>query len=482
MQQSMIHSNMHQQQPALSVQQLSVNVTASLYSSMINPTVSSTPISAHNKRGRNDTSGLSDSNMQVRPQYHQPNLAFNSNNTPNKRIRGFNQQRNDGAYLGRYTQNQPAQLNRNSLGTRDTEKRNNNNQQQPSVATCRFATTRFPFSPFSVIFSQEVREKLVVDDLIKHALAHLNVELKTVAYRRGRAGKDECCILIFVENSESFSFLYDRSNWPTELAGCQFTTKNPSIPPQLALVLPTVSLQVDWDEFVQEVKSNYPGVENIVRLKNKAQQPVRAVKLEFLSPKVRGEILEAGEIGIMHMKYKVVEYFAQANVLICSNYFGIGHFRKNCPQKEESTCKTCGEKCSNLNEYQCSGLLKCIHCGWPHTSNDSKCKVMKDYRAALTRKLLANVVPATVGDTSSERTQLNNQLFSSTTSRLPYSTVDQAMPSNMNDLIGKKLDSMLAKVEEEFNATRRSIGELKDEMSIRYDETRKQGENNGKEI
>ncbi|CAF2520420.1 unnamed protein product [Rotaria sp. Silwood2] len=70
MQQSIIHSNMHQQQPALSVQQPSVNVTAPLYSTMINPTVSFTPISAHNKRGRNDTSGLSDSNMQVCPQYH----------------------------------------------------------------------------------------------------------------------------------------------------------------------------------------------------------------------------------------------------------------------------------------------------------------------------------------------------------------------------------------------------------------------------
>ncbi|CAF2908456.1 unnamed protein product [Rotaria sp. Silwood2] len=66
MQQSMIHSNMNQQQPILSVPQPSINVTAPPYSSMINPTVSSTPISAPNKRGRNDTSGLSDSNIQIR--------------------------------------------------------------------------------------------------------------------------------------------------------------------------------------------------------------------------------------------------------------------------------------------------------------------------------------------------------------------------------------------------------------------------------
>ncbi|CAF2877838.1 unnamed protein product [Rotaria sp. Silwood2] len=137
MQQSMIHSNMNQQQPVLSVQQPDANVTAPRYSSMINPTVSSTPISAPNKRGRNDTSGLSDSNIQFHPQYHQPTLAFNpNNNTPNKRIRGFNQQGVDGAYFDRRTQNQPTQLNRNPQGTRDREERNNN-LQQPSVAASK---------------------------------------------------------------------------------------------------------------------------------------------------------------------------------------------------------------------------------------------------------------------------------------------------------------------------------------------------------
>ena len=52
-------------------------------------------------------------------------------------------------------------------------------QYQPSWAACRYATTRFPFSPFTVIFSQEVRDRLVVDDLIKHASEHFNFELKT---------------------------------------------------------------------------------------------------------------------------------------------------------------------------------------------------------------------------------------------------------------------------------------------------------------
>ncbi|CAF3404734.1 unnamed protein product, partial [Rotaria sp. Silwood2] len=117
---------------------------------MINPTVSSTPISASTKRGRNDTSGVSESNTQVRPQYQQITRIVNSNNTPIKRLRGMNQ-----------PIFQPT-----------------DNILQPNIAACRFATTRFPFSPFSVIFAQEAREKLVIDDLTKFIRGNVNFELK----------------------------------------------------------------------------------------------------------------------------------------------------------------------------------------------------------------------------------------------------------------------------------------------------------------
>ncbi len=59
-----------------------------------------------------------------------------------------------------------------------------------------------------------------------------------------------------------------------------------------------------------------------------------------------------------------------------------------------------------------------------------------------------------------------------TTGRLPYATVTQMMPTNPNNVLFGKLDSILAKVEEESNATRTTLGELKDEMRNRYEETK----------
>ncbi|CAF4737423.1 unnamed protein product, partial [Rotaria sp. Silwood2] len=120
MQQPGLHSNTIQQQAFLSSHP-QVNIAELPQSMMINPTVSSTPISASTKRGRNDTSGVSESNTQVRPQYQQITRIVNSNNTQIKRLRGMNQ-----------PIFQPT-----------------DNIQQPTIAACRFATTRFPFSPFS---------------------------------------------------------------------------------------------------------------------------------------------------------------------------------------------------------------------------------------------------------------------------------------------------------------------------------------------
>lgn len=106
-------------------------------------------------------------------------------------------------------------------------------------------------------------------------------------------------------------------------------------------------------EFVQELKEKYPDIANVIRLKNKAQEPLKAPN----------ESLDAGVVSILHMKLKVVEYDTQTNVLIYSHCYGVGHFRKSCPQKNGATCKVCGEKSSNLKEHQYSSTLKCIQCG-----------------------------------------------------------------------------------------------------------------------
>lgn len=191
-------------------------------------------------------------------------------------------------------------------------------------------------------------------------------------------------------------------------------------------------------------------------MKNKAQQPVRAVKLEFSSNTARMEILEKGELTALHMKYKVVEYLAQVNVLICANCQGIGHFRKSCPEKNQTTCKICGEKYSDVKDHQCSGILQCKHCGGPHASNDTKCQIVKDYRAAITRNLLhkATQPPST------------NVALANGGNRLTYATIAQAPIANTNDLLLRKMDAIMAKMEGESSVTRSTLNELRKRCGI----------------
>lgn len=86
----------------------------------------------------------------------------------------------------------------------------------------------------------------------------------------------------------------------------------------------------------------------------------------------------------------MVQYLAQTHVLICSQCMNIDHFRKNCPQKNEHTCSICGDKCTDIKAHKaiCSGIIKCVHCGSAHKSNDTKCPSVKDYREAFNRSLL----------------------------------------------------------------------------------------------
>ncbi|CAF4534560.1 unnamed protein product, partial [Rotaria magnacalcarata] len=76
-QQAILHSNTNQQQELVSSYHPAVNNNALCSSSMTSDAVSSTPISATTKRGRNDTSGVSESNVQERPQYYQTTRIFN---------------------------------------------------------------------------------------------------------------------------------------------------------------------------------------------------------------------------------------------------------------------------------------------------------------------------------------------------------------------------------------------------------------------
>ncbi|CAF1536520.1 unnamed protein product [Didymodactylos carnosus] len=150
---------------------------------------------------------------------------------------------------------------------------------------------------------------------------------------------------------------------------------------------------------------------------------------------------------------------------------GIGHFQKNCPQKDQITCKTCGEKYENTEEHECSGEVKCIHCSQNHRSNATKCPVIKDYKSALTKSLLTN----RGNNNSNNANALSTANFppllysvppqSMTTTRAPW-----ALPSQPLD----ELVSMITKqISEEAEKTRESFEKFKKEM-VKRDEEKNQ--------
>lgn len=102
---------------------------------------------------------------------------------------------------------------------------------------------------------------------------------------------------------------------------------------------------------------------------------------------------------------------------------------------------------------------------------------MKDYQAALTLKLVTNLIQVNEENIISKSTTANIRSTTiSYTGGPSYASVAKLLPSNSNILLFKKLDHMLERVEEESKATRHAVKELKEEMQQCNEETKKQME------
>ncbi|CAF3900086.1 unnamed protein product [Rotaria magnacalcarata] len=122
--------------------------------------------------------------------------------------------------------------------------------QQISITTesTRYAQTRFPFPPFIIRFN--------------------------------------------VGKVMSSQIKEDTNHWPTTFCNMNYMFPySPSIPPQLSLIIKNVDLRLDFKEFSKDIKTNYPQVKNVTRLKNKFSNDIKLLKLELSSAAVREELL-----------------------------------------------------------------------------------------------------------------------------------------------------------------------------------------------
>jgi hypothetical protein len=305
----------------------------------------------------------------------------------------------------------------------------------------RYAQTRYPFPPFVLRFkSRNVKINEVKEGLIDHCkkIHQMDVQILNCRSSISTLSNNEYDILMYLKDVVSFSFLLEETHWPNLLGNESYSfSSSPSIPPQLCLLIKNVGLHIDFDEFCDDVKANYPRVKNIIRMKNKFQNDIKMVKLELTSSTVRDQLLRENRILINYISYDIVEYLAPANVLICSKCMGLGHFKKQCTQIND-TCRTCGEQVVDLKNHNCSQVEKCIHCEQNHKSSSLKCPVVKSFRAELTRKILSTNQPAL-------NTNMFNQNYIYNSSNFPPPPAPKA--SSINPMMNK-LDELIGKMSE----------------------------------
>lgn len=316
------------------------------------------------------------------------------------------------------------------------------NSIQVTNESQRYALSCFPLPAFVIRFnSGAVSAAQVKSILTDHCSNSYQTSIQILHCRLAKRilNVDYYDCFIFVRDAFSFSFLLNESNWPKSFMNKHFSFQsNPSIPPQLCLLVRNVDLNIDYDQFCLEVKEKFPSIKNIIRMKNKFHNDITMVKLEFLSSSVRDEVLGAKRITVNYISYEVCEYLAPVHVLICSKCLAIGHFKKQCQQVKD-TCRVCSELVDDLKSHKCSNVEKCLHCNQNHKSNSLKCPIIKNFRAELTRKVLhLNKEPAAISTNQPVSFLFNPSHF-------PPPPVSFSS-SSLNNTIMNKLDSLISKL------------------------------------
>jgi len=304
-----------------------------------------------------------------------------------------------------------------------------------------FALSRFPFPPFTIRFnSNNISPSFIIEDLKKFCQQNHHTTLEILHCRLARSDSiQQRDYLLYVKNATSFCFLLETNNWPNTIKNLTFSLPLiPRIPPQLSLIIKDVDLNIDFDEFCSDIKSQYPDIKNVVRLKNKFDKHIKLIKIELTSLNTREKLLNDKRILINYIYYSIDEYLAPFQVLICSKCAGIGHFRNTCLQIK-TTCKTCCELIDDPNQHHCSNIIKCAHCGSNHKSTSASCPIIKAYRAELTKKILQTNKTQSITNNNSSNSLSPFNWFNRNQQTV-QSTANNDMINKLNDLINKISD------------------------------------------
>ncbi|CAF1540344.1 unnamed protein product [Rotaria sp. Silwood1] len=115
-----------------------------------------------------------------------------------------------------------------------------------------YAETRYAFPSFIIKFQQDNNESSVLKYLTTHYSYNYNSNLNFAGHRL-KLKRD---LLLFVNDRESFSMLYDTSKWPSTIESLNFEKILPNhLPPQFSLVLKNVPFDIEIDTLLTNIKS-----------------------------------------------------------------------------------------------------------------------------------------------------------------------------------------------------------------------------------
>lgn len=263
-------------------------------------------------------------------------------------------------------------------------------QSSPSISlkptetnNCMDTNQLKSFPPYSIIPKNALLPDQCTDrKLIEHLILEWKKKNGIDLDITGRFGHDSC-LLIFANNESSFEELYCRSKWPDKLHNVEFNVKAPRIfPAAYSVIIQQFFSNWNIGEVLDELKTTYPSIINITRMKSNNNKPLNLVRADFCSLAQCKKILNDGKITIGHMKNPVKQYYPPVKINKCMKCFSHQHNTRECTSLVQ-LCIRCGTDHPFNND--CQNEIKCANCGQDHYAGHSSCTEVQQIRKQISQ-------------------------------------------------------------------------------------------------
>jgi hypothetical protein len=297
-----------------------------------------------------------------------------------------------------------------------------------------------------------------------------------------------------VKNKSDYQTLCSLKVWPEEINNKQISVIIPKfVPEQFTLVVRYIPTELSIEQVEKEVKRSASTADNFRKIVYSYARKSNDYRFTVSDLREYKGLLHLGHIGIGNRMRIVTEYRPAHKITYCSKCWLLGHMRSQCHEQHQK-CRVCLLEYNENHNLVCSKQPKCAQCSFDHSSLDPDCQMVQQYRSNLNRAVKLAVkdgaikfsppensraipIPPPKRDNISFPAMLSSSSNLNTNFPTVWNNIHRIAPVQQTrditnqelleqlkthmDVKTNQLDARIQQLEKEINANKKSISEIR---------------------